>query len=78
MTLSEGRPFSISADKSCVQRFFRIVTVPPFHEEEERFDCDEMAAGQQKLRPIRIAYRGLAYSGMSEREVLLLLHYGYH
>eukprot|EP00927_Polykrikos_kofoidii_P017760 TRINITY_DN18115_c0_g1_i1.p1 TRINITY_DN18115_c0_g1~~TRINITY_DN18115_c0_g1_i1.p1 ORF type:complete len:492 (+),score=56.71 TRINITY_DN18115_c0_g1_i1:144-1619(+) len=50
----------------CMRRFFRIVTIPPFLQGEE-FDCREMKERFQRRRPIRLAYRGLAYYHMPER-----------
>lgn len=53
-------------DEDCARRLYRMITVPPVFP-DERFDCREMQRSMQFERPVRVAYRGLAYSSMMER-----------
>eukprot|EP00929_Paragymnodinium_shiwhaense_P013611 TRINITY_DN121458_c0_g1_i1.p1 TRINITY_DN121458_c0_g1~~TRINITY_DN121458_c0_g1_i1.p1 ORF type:complete len:1033 (+),score=149.52 TRINITY_DN121458_c0_g1_i1:132-3230(+) len=57
------------SDAMCWQRFFRSVTIPPYLEGED-FDCGKLEEQADNYRPVRVAYRGLAYSSMVERMAL--------
>eukprot|EP00928_Gymnodinium_smaydae_P077315 TRINITY_DN6058_c1_g1_i1.p1 TRINITY_DN6058_c1_g1~~TRINITY_DN6058_c1_g1_i1.p1 ORF type:complete len:1272 (-),score=168.22 TRINITY_DN6058_c1_g1_i1:8-3292(-) len=55
-------------DPSCATRMLRTITIPP-HLPEDPFDCRHMARQAALFRRLRVAYRGLGYGAMIERNL---------
>eukprot|EP00931_Biecheleriopsis_adriatica_P086986 TRINITY_DN61514_c0_g1_i1.p1 TRINITY_DN61514_c0_g1~~TRINITY_DN61514_c0_g1_i1.p1 ORF type:complete len:827 (-),score=124.24 TRINITY_DN61514_c0_g1_i1:61-2541(-) len=53
----------------CQRRVFQTITIPPFFQDED-FDCTKLANHVETPRSHRLAYRGLAYSAMIERNAV--------